>query len=231
MDWKDPKNQKLLFGGLLFAGAMYAYFFTTVLPLTYRSRAEDLKELATEYQSLTSDLNKAKQTVANLPRLEAEFQRLDMKWQAAQELLPNEKEVANLLRRVTLVGQQSSVDFHLFKPLPTVAHGFYVENPVQVMVSGGYHNVGAFLAEVANLPRIVNVSQLKLDSYDKGKPTESVLASFVASAYTLNTAEAGERRSFLEAAADSARVDVKAGLKRALGKGLPEGEEGSDDAH
>jgi type IV pilus assembly protein PilO len=103
----------------------------------------------------------------------------------ASELLPEERELAALLRKVTLVGQQSGVEFELFKPRPPMAGEIYTEHPVEIRVVGGYHEVGAFLAEVANLDRIVNATNLALTELEEPSGRQTVRAGFTATAYTL----------------------------------------------
>jgi type IV pilus assembly protein PilO len=186
MDIKDPKTQKTILIGMAMAGIGYLYFFATFVPFGYRAMSAEKKELQGRYEQLSSDLNKARQTLSSMARVEREFQAIQKRYEAARVLLPEEKEVANLLRMVSLVGQQAGVTFELFKPLPAVTQGYYVENPVDVRVTGGYHAVGAFLADVANLSRIVKVSNLTLGAWEKGSADETVQASFTASAYTLN---------------------------------------------
>ena len=65
---------------------------------------------------------------------------------------------------MTLVGDQSGVDFLLFRPLPAQAAQYYTEYPIEVKVEGGYHEVGAFLGELANMERIVTVSDLTIEA-------------------------------------------------------------------
>lgn len=186
MDIKDPKTQKLILIGMAMAGISYLYFFATFVPFGYRAMAAEKKELQGRYEQLSSDLNKARQTLSSMARVEHEFEVIRKRYDAARVLLPEEKEVANLLRLVSLVGQQAGVTFELFKPLPTVTQGYYMETPVDVKVTGGYHAIGTFLADVANLSRIVKVANLQLSAFEKGGTDETVLASFQASAYTLN---------------------------------------------
>jgi type IV pilus assembly protein PilO len=186
MDFKDPKSQKLILAGIAVAGLGYLYFFATFVPFGYRAMAAEKKELQGRYEQLSSDLNKARQTLSSMARVEREFEAIQRRYEAARVLLPEEKEVANLLRMVSLVGQQSGVEFELFKPLPQVEQGYYTENPVDVKVTGDYHDVGQFLAEVANLSRIVKVSQLNLVEARNEEDTRTVIASFTASAFTLN---------------------------------------------
>ncbi len=132
-----------------------------------------------------SELTKAQQLVNRLPELKKEFELLNQRWTVAQELLPSQKEVASLLRKVTIAGQESGVHFVLFKPGDPKASTYFTENPVQVSVTGGFHRAGAFLGEISDLSRLVNVSQLKLKGFDKGDLDETVQADFVATAYTL----------------------------------------------
>lgn len=186
MDIKDPKVQKALLVGILISAVSYLYFFAGFMPFGYQAMQKEKKELQVRYEHLSSDLEKARQTAANMPRVEREFDLVQRRYTAAQKLLPEEREVANLLRMVALVGQQEGVRFDLFRPAPQVVQGYYIENPVDIKVTGGYHEVGSFLAEVANLSRIINVARLNLKSFDKGNTDETVEASFTASAYTMN---------------------------------------------
>ena len=189
MDIKDPRTQKILLVGIGVVGILYLYFFSTFVPFGHRAVAAERAELEQQYRQLSSDLSKARQTLNNRAEIERQYEVLNRRWDVAANLLPEEKEVAELLRKVTLVGHQSGVEFLLFKPLAQVTGEVYNENPVDVKVTGGYHQVGAFLAEVANLDRIVNVSNLKLTATkeDKDRPkSQTVEAQFTATAYTLS---------------------------------------------
>jgi type IV pilus assembly protein PilO len=182
---QDPKTQKLLLVGILFAALAYLDFFTSVVPFTYKAGAADVKELTGQYEGLNSDLTKARQAVNSLPELEREYDLLSRRWQEAQRLLPDQQEVASLLRAVALLGDQSDVDFVLFRPLPPMPAQFHTEYPIEVQVEGGYHDIGTFLGELANMDRIVTVSHLEMER-PKSSPNERpALASFVARSYTL----------------------------------------------
>lgn len=186
MDIKDPRAQKLVLTGIVLAGVGYLYFFATFVPFGYRAMSAEKKELQDQYEQLSSDLNKARQTLSSMARVEKEFSAIQSKYEAARRLLPEEKEVANLLRMVSLVGQQAGVDFELFRPQAVVDRGYYTENPVEVKVSGDYHEVGGFLADVANLSRIVKVTNLNLATRANTDAAGTVSASFTAAAFTLN---------------------------------------------
>jgi len=185
MDLKDPKTQKLMLIGAGIGILVYFYLIADYVPFNYRARAKEIGKMKGEYTQKMSELTKAQQLVNRLPELKKEFELLNQRWAVAQELLPSQKEVASLLRKVTIAGQEAGVHFLLFKPGDPKPSTYFTENPVQVSVTGGFHRAGAFLGEISDLSRLVNVSQLKLKGFDKGDLDETVQADFVATAYTL----------------------------------------------
>src|SRR5262245_42985218 len=159
---RDPRVQGGLFTGLLGAGALYVFFATEYLPVTYPVNAAKIKELRADFEKKSNDLARARQSVADLPRFQAEFAALHERYEMAAELLPTENEMPGILRRITLAGQQCGITFESFRPDPEVVKDHYVEVPIQLDIHGGYHEVGQFLAEVSNMKRIMKISNLQL---------------------------------------------------------------------
>ena len=93
--------------------------------------------------------------------------------------------MSSLLRAVTVLGDQSGVVFVLFRPLPPLPAQYYTEHPVEVKVEGGYHEVGTFLGELANMERIVTVSDLSIETAKDSPENKPAAASFIAKTYTL----------------------------------------------
>jgi type IV pilus assembly protein PilO len=185
MDFKDPKTQKLVLIGAGIGVLVYFFMIANYVPFNYPARSKEISALKDDYTKKMSELTKAQQLVNRLPELKKEFELLNQRWTVAQELLPSQREVASLLRKVTIAGQESGVHFLLFKPGDPKPSTYFTENPVQVSVTGGFHRAGSFLGEISDLSRLVNVSQLKLKGFDKGDLDETVQADFVATAYTL----------------------------------------------
>jgi type IV pilus assembly protein PilO len=185
IDLKDPKTQKMVLVGAGIVALVYFFVFATYIPFNYRARSAEIAQLKATYTQKMNELTKAQQLVNRLPELKKEFELLNQRWQVAQELLPSQKEVASLLRKVTIAGQEAGVHFLLFKPGDPRPSTYFTENPVTVSVTGGFHRAGTFLSEIADLSRLVNVSELKIKQFDKGDLDETVQADFTATAYTL----------------------------------------------
>jgi type IV pilus assembly protein PilO len=194
MNLRDPKIQKIIIVILAAISLSYVYFGTTVLPFCYGVRKAKIAQLEEDYTKLSAEVEKARQMVGNLAKLEAEYERLHQQWASAQELLPQEEEMPDLLRKVTTAGNKAGIEFMLFQPKPPVVKEMFKEHPVSVRVRGGYHELGIFLTRLANLSRIVNVTDLKINAVVTNKDTkkskvnnlnETIVADFTLSAYTL----------------------------------------------
>jgi type IV pilus assembly protein PilO len=186
----DLKNQavlKVILSVVLAVFVLAVFFFTHFLPFGYPNGRDRLSSLKAEYEKKSTELARARAAVADLPRFEAEYELLHHRWAMAAELLPTERQLAVLLRKISLAGQQTGVTFVMFKPAPARAETYYTTMPIDIMVFGGYHQVGSFLAELANLRRIVTVSNMRLTSNTKGDGLATTAASMTASAYSLIT--------------------------------------------
>ena len=189
---RDPRTQGLIMTGLLGAGAIYVFFATTLLPINYPVAAAKIKDLKSDFEKKSNDLARARQSVADLPRFQAEFAALHERYEMAAELLPTDKEMPGVLRRLTLAGQQCGVQFENFRPDADVRRDHYTEVPIHLEVVGGYHQVGQFLAEVANMPRIMRVSDLQVGANLKpDAEDQTTAAKMTITVYTLSADAAG----------------------------------------
>ena len=191
IDFKDPKLLRWGIAILLVAVAVPMYFMSDMYPFTYAARKAEVAALETRHQELSRDLEKARLLVRNLERVEQEYAILHDQWNVAQTLLPEKNQMPDLLRKVTAAGQQSGVEFQVFRPKQTVSRGFYTDNPIEVRIEGGYHQTGVFLSRLANLNRIVNVSDLRVQGMDNQEEQPFTMKTdLILTAYTLDPAKA-----------------------------------------
>jgi type IV pilus assembly protein PilO len=177
---RKPVIQKwLLLGGLVIA-LVYGYS-----NYVYRPRQEAIRESSEKLKQEWERLERGKRVAKSYRTLQANYAQLTVNWEAALELLPTEKEMDDLLKRITLAGRSSEVTFLLFRPLDAVEHPYYWENPIRVKTLSTYHRLGQFLSRVAALPRIVNISGLRMTAWAprKGRSVNTVEAEFLATIY------------------------------------------------
>lgn len=188
IDVKDPKVIRWAVAILLVAVALPMYFMSPLYPFTFAAKKATISKLESRHQDLSRDLEKARLLVRNLERVEQEYAILHDQWDVAQTLLPERNQMPDLLRKVTAAGEQSGIQFQVFRPQPVVPRGFYADNPIEVSIEGGYHQTGVFLSRLANLNRIVNVSNLRMQGLDKkAEQPYTMKTDLVLTAYTLDS--------------------------------------------
>ena len=185
IDVKDPKFLRWVGAALVVLVAVPMYFMTDTYSFTYQSRNVTISELDARHQQLSRDLERARLLVRNLEKVEQEYAILHDQWMVAQSLLPEQNQMPDLLRKVTAAGQQSGIEFQMFKPRTPVNQGFYSDNPIEVRIKGGFHQTGVFLSRLANLNRIVNVSDMNMEGVGNQDETPfTVETEMVLTAYT-----------------------------------------------
>ena len=152
---KLPSKQKILILALVVIVEAAALVWFLYLP-----KHNELAGLKVELARLQSEIDEKTRIATNLPRLQREFEQLNIELAQALTELPNSKEIPSLLTSITTVGKSAGLDFLVFKPKGEIPKDFYAEVPVDITVSGSYFSVANFFAAVANLPRIVNISSV-----------------------------------------------------------------------
>ncbi len=154
---KLPRLQK--FGLALIAYVLLAAGFYLAV---YTARTAALNDLRTEEGNLTQEKEEVRKKAENREQFEREVAALDEQLATAIKELPNEREIPELLRRISTLGKKNGLEFLLFQPLPEISKNFYVEVPVKISVQGSYHEVAMFMDRVGKLNRIVNVADIKM---------------------------------------------------------------------
>lgn len=126
------------------------------------------------------DEYKAKMAQAiNLEALKAQKAQVDQYVVRLEKQLPNKSEMYSLLSDINQSGVGRGLQFELFKPGQEVVRDYYAELPIDIKVNGRYHDMGAFAADMANLPRIVTLNNLNLVlAKDGGLGMQAVAKTF-----------------------------------------------------
>jgi type IV pilus assembly protein PilO len=128
----------------------------------------------------TFEIKQAK--AANLDAYRKQLEEMKQSFGAMLRQLPNKTEVADLLVDVSQTGLAAGLEFELFKPEAEVPREFYAELPIQLKVTGVYHEFGDFISGLAALPRIVTIHDIQID--ERKQKGEGKLLTLIATAKT-----------------------------------------------
>lgn len=130
-------------------------------------------------QALRAAHGQAQARADQLPRLRARQSEVAATLASLEQQLPRQQEMAALLSAINQAGLARGLRFELFKPGVPAPQAHYVAMPIAVRVRGGYHAIGAFMADLAYLPRIVTVHGLAISAGKEGPPTlDAVLRAY-----------------------------------------------------
>jgi type IV pilus assembly protein PilO len=113
---------------------------------------------------------------ANLDALKQQMREMEESFGDMLRQLPNRTEVAGLLVDISQTGLAAGLEFELFKPGNETPAEFYAELPIEIRVTGTYHELGEFVSGVATLPRIVTTHNINISPAADGKLNMSAIA-------------------------------------------------------
>jgi type IV pilus assembly protein PilO len=131
------------------------------------SDAELTAAKADEVQ-LKEDYKKKLKQAVNLEALKRQREQVQQYVVQLEKQLPSKAEMDALLSDINQAGLGRSLQFELFRPGQVSVKDYYAELPIAVRVTGRYHDMGAFAADIANLSRIVTLNNMRIDAGKDG---------------------------------------------------------------
>lgn len=122
----------------------------------------ELEAKQNEEETLRQQYLEKKRQAINLDLYTQQLAEIDRSFGALLKQLPDKSEVEALLIEVNQAGLGRGLQFELFRPGAEVVKDFYAELPISVKINGSYHDLGAFAADIAKLPRIVTLNNISI---------------------------------------------------------------------
>jgi len=132
--------------------------------LIYQAQMDQYDGLVKTRKSAQVLLNKNQKIANNLDVYRVEYEKMQVKLDAALGELPLKKEIPNLLTSIGDLARDKGLEILRFKPAGESPKDFYAEVPVGLKLTGSYHQAAAFFDAVSKMERIVNIKKLSLGS-------------------------------------------------------------------
>jgi type IV pilus assembly protein PilO len=165
---------------LVCGGAVYGFWHFYVSEMQ-----TDISARETRLTAMRADIARGVATARRLPEFEAQVAELEQRLENLKQVLPEERDVADVLRRIQSLATQSNLAIQSFKPLPVVPQALYAEVPYRLTAEGTYHNLGFFFDRISKFPRIINVSEITIKQGRPGDPNATILAECTATTFVL----------------------------------------------
>lgn len=146
---------------------------------------ESLTQREAQLATVRADIQRGLATARRLPEFRRQVTELEAQLDRLRPVLPSEKDVADLLRRIQGMATQSNLTIRGFAPQAVATRQMYAEWPIGLQIEGTYHNLGNFLERVSKFPRIINVTGIHIKAKDNGGPGDSITAECTATTFVL----------------------------------------------
>jgi type IV pilus assembly protein PilO len=166
------------------AGAVFGFWYLYVADMH-----ADIETRQTRLTALRADVARGVSTARQLPEFESQVAELEHRLESLQAVLPEEKDVADILRRVQGLAAQSNLTIQRFTPQPAKQQPMYAELPFKLQAEGTYHSLGLFFDRVGKFPRIINIGEISIKARQNQEPNATIVAELVATTFVLQEAQ------------------------------------------
>jgi len=136
--------------------------------LDWKDQYDALDKARQDEAKLKEQYAQKKAKAINFQLYVQQLKEIEQSFGALLKQLPNKSEMDALLTDINQAGLGRGLQFELFKPATTEKMAdFYAELPINIRITGNYHDMGAFASDVAQLPRIVTLNDVVVNN-DKG---------------------------------------------------------------
>jgi len=146
----------------------------------------ELARVAGEESGLRADLESKAVLAANLAAYRQQMVEMEESFGDLLRQLPGQTEVPGLLEDITFTGLGSGLEFSTIALQSEVTAEFYIELPINIVVTGGYHDLGAFVSGVSSLSRIVTLHDFAISA---GENPSELTMTITARTYRYNSGE------------------------------------------
>jgi type IV pilus assembly protein PilO len=150
----------------------------------------DIQTRQTRLTALRADIAKGVATARRLPQFQSDVTQLEQRLDNLRAVLPEEKDVADILRRVQGLATQSSLNIQRFTPQEQKQEALYAALPYKLKAEGTYHNLGLFFDRISKFPRIINVGDITIKAKQGQEPNATIDAECTATTFVLQESKA-----------------------------------------
>lgn len=160
--WPLPVKAALI-AVICIAVLLLGYFLDT------QKQLDELERKRTEETSLKQDFETKQAKAVQLDAYKKQMEEMKQSFGAMLRQLPSKTEVEDLLVDISQTGLASGIEFLLFQPQAERTIDFYAELPINMQMTGDYHQFGKFVSGIAALPRIVTLHNISISGGKGGK--------------------------------------------------------------
>jgi type IV pilus assembly protein PilO len=149
---------------VVFAAVVGAGIYFTIV----EDKSPRLQRAKDDEQQLRLTFENKQRKAANYDAYKAQLTQIEQSFGTMLRQLPGETEIPSLIVDISQTGLAAGLQEKLFVPQPEIPKDFYAEKPINIRLTGGYHEIGNFVSGIAALPRIVTLHNITITPESTG---------------------------------------------------------------
>ena len=145
---------------------LYLFVYEEKIPVLERAEGEE--------QELRAIFEEKQRKAANFDAYQDQLAEIERSFGTMLQQLPGKTEIPNLLVDISQTGLGAGLNEKLFQPMPEMRKEFYAEKPIKIKLDGSYHEFGNFVSDIAALPRIVTLHDIRISSDSRSEDYDNL---------------------------------------------------------
>lgn len=167
------------YGHVVIAVIIFGMFFL----LYYRPKNNELENISSERIRTENEVKILKQKEKELQAIEKELIAMNIKLNQLETIIPQKEEIDIILRRIQELAYDSRINIREFISKPLIDKEYFSEKPINMKISGSYHNLATFFNQLANFSRLFNIENFKITALRDQSDFSTISATTTAKTY------------------------------------------------
>ncbi len=149
----------------------------------FKPKNLELQNIRAEREKIVAEVKDLQSKKRQLDRIEKEIAVLNETLSELEQIIPKRREIWDILKNMQELANNSRLKLDKFDVQGEIQKEFYYEWPIDLEITGDYHNLALFFDRVSNFPRLFNIEDFSIKALQKQTDTNTVSASYTAKTY------------------------------------------------
>ena len=128
----------------------------------YKPKNEDLISIRDERIQVEAEVAHLRQKKEELDKIEAELELMKVTLKKLEAIIPQKEEISNILKNMQQLAYDTRLNITKFIQKPEIIKEFYAEQPIEVAITGDYHNLAIFFDRLNTFQRLFNIENFSI---------------------------------------------------------------------
>jgi Tfp pilus assembly protein PilO len=149
----------------------------------YKPKNEELKSIRNERVQVEAEVAHLRQKKEELDKIEAELEQLRVTLKKLEAIIPQKEEISSILKNMQQLAYDTRLNITKFIQKPEIVKEFYAEQPIEVAVTGDYHNLAIFFDRLNTFQRLFNIEDFSIKTLREQTDANTISAEWNVKTY------------------------------------------------